>query len=761
MIQNNTIIYNSIFFDRLNIDRKIDLSCLLLHNPKRVQSKEIILNLQKKTYYSPPIQDTLEVSYPKNINNRSEKKHKNNKNILVDRLDLRKYKTKSRVKLRSQIQMNDDDLHIDYNDDIKPPSSNINKKEIRVFKQLKAKKVTKLSQGQKSLTQKNNLIHPKKELESIQKVDSNQILVKGPVSVYELANALCIPETEIIKCLFLKGICITINETLNLEIVKLVAEAYNFSVSISKELYDIQNFVPIKHDIEKYTISYKRAPIVAVLGHVDHGKTTLLDTICKISVSDKEKGGITQAICAYEIIANVGTSTEKLIFLDTPGHSAFSTMRTISTQVTDVCVLVVAADDGLQEQTLEIITKLKDNKLSYVVAINKIDKPNANVSKVRKELAEYEIIGQDLGGDIPIVEVSGLTHKHIDKLLTAIITLTHAKNLTATPKASALGTILDSYINRTKGLIASIIVQDGTLQIGDLLVCGNTISKIRAIINNQNSKVKYAGPSSVVKILGLSNILSSGDSFYVVQDNKFIKKELYYKNKNLKNSFLYTKPVNYSVNLNSNNIFGKHINLIVKTETHASIDALLKVFSNIPQKKVRLNIVSVATGAITTNDIKFASVSNSIIFSFHNSDYSLPLNIKLEAEKLNISIVNFNVIYDLLEHIKNLMLDLVDIEYKENIIGNAIVESTFVVSKGLVAGCSVISGKLKQNDYIRVIRNKNIIHDGKLNSLKRLKEEVKQVFQGYDCGLLSENFNMWQKKDEIIAYELIPLPKHL
>nr|YP_009296391.1 translation initiation factor 2 [Thorea hispida]AOM65326.1 translation initiation factor 2 [Thorea hispida]ARX95886.1 translation initiation factor 2 [Thorea hispida]UNJ79171.1 translation initiation factor 2 [Thorea hispida] len=762
MSAKNNNIYNSIFFDKLNTDRNIDSSCLILYNPKRIQSNEILLKLHKKLYYPNSIQDTTEISYPKNLNTRSEKKHKNSKNLLIDRLDLKKYKNKPKIKSRSQIQINNNDLHIDYNNEIQSP---LDVEEVRSFKQIKTKKITKTSQERKLEIQKNHVISQRNASESIQKVDSNQILFKSSVSVYELANVLSISEIEVIKYLFLKGIRVTINTILPLETAKLVAETYGFSVSISTEIHYMQDCTSVRHNTKEPIILNKRAPIVALLGHVDHGKTTLLDTICQINVSQKEQGGITQTICAYEIKINNQLGIDKLIFLDTPGHSAFSTMRAISTQVTDICILVVAADDGLQEQTLEIIKRLKSNKISYIVAINKIDKPDANISKIRQELADLEIIGQDKGGSIPVIEVSGLTHKNVDKLLNTIIDLANSKNLTATSKACALGTILDSYLNPTKGPIANLIVQDGTLQTGDLLVSGNTVSKIRAIIDNKNNQVEYTGPSSVVEILGLSNILCSGDSFYVIKNDKFIKKELYQKNKNVKHSSIYNKFTSSYFYFNSNNQSydenNKYINLILKTETQSSIDALLKAFNDIPQKKVRLNIMSIAIGQITINDIKFASVSNSIIVSFTNCSNSLTFSTKREAEKLNIFISNFTVIYDLLEYLKNLMLDLVDIEYKEHLIGHAIVKNIFTINKGVVAGCYVISGKLKQNSYIRVIRNKNIIHNGKLSSLKRVKEEVLQVLQGYECGLLSENFHMWQKKDEIIAYELIPQTKKL
>lgn len=758
--------YTSIFLDRLTIDYNREKICIVLHNPKYIQDSTILLNLEQKIYYSSPVQEVLNHGHPKNVANRLEKKHKNNKNFSVDRLDLRKYKDKLKTKSRSQIRINTDDLSADYSE-ITGSTSNANTSIIRSLKQVKPKKVLKVTQNYKPMAQKNNLGQLESETKSMQHAVPKEISIAGPIAVHELANAFSISETEMIKCLFLKGIPTTINAVLDIDTIKLLAQMYDFTVNISKQVSHKQEFNSTKLYDETHLLSLKRPPIVTVLGHVDHGKTTLLDTICKTNISRMEKGGITQTIYPYEVEINYKSSKEKIIFLDTPGHAAFSEMRATSAQITDIGLLVVAADDGLREQSVEIIKQLESNAISYVVAINKIDKQNANISKVKHELATMGVIGLEWGGNVCIVEISALANQNIDQLLNTIIALANSKNLTADPSTMATGTVLDSYINRTKGPIANVLIQQGTMQPGDLLVSGNNISKIRAIMMNNNKKVQKAGPSSVVEILGLSCILNSGDSFKTTKYEKFAKKELL--NHNDKNVLLNkNNKIRKSYFSSNNNImiykskYGsiqyKHINLILKTENEASINALLKLFENIPQKKVKINITSIAVGEITINDIKFASVSNSIVIGFNNS---LNLNTRGEAERLGIIVKSFSIIYDISNYVRELMLNLVDIEYKESIIGHAIVKNLFTVSKGFVAGCIVVSGKLKQGGYIKVVRNKSVIYNGKLSSLKKVKEEVKEIYHKSECGVLSDNFNMWQEKDEIFAYDLTSQPKQL
>lgn len=743
-------------FDTLSSDWTIDQVCKILYNPKQLHSTRVNLNFQQSTGYISSVQDIVSIAHPKTINNRSDKKNKNNKHLLIDRLDLRKYKTKL-IKSRTQIQINDDDdLSSDYSKAVKT-NPDIDASLIRSLKQVKIKKASKTYLDRKSLSLHNKLTSLVNEQKSIQYISPNQIYIRNSVSIHEIAHALSIPETEIIKYLFLKGMLITINTIIDVDTAKLVAENYGFLVNT--RIIENHNHDSVETYIDKTNLSScrKRAPIVTVLGHVDHGKTTLLDTICSTNISTTERGGITQLVSAYEVTIDHNAHPEKIIFLDTPGHEAFSSMRSIGTQVTDIAIVVIAADDGLKEQSMEAIKQLQNNNISYIIAINKVDKPNINIVKVKEELAQLQVVDQKNGGDIPIIEVSALMKQNIDTLLHAIITLANAKKLIANPLAMASGTILDSRLHHTKGPIANILVQNGTLKLGDILMTSNSVSKIRVIISRGTIKVNQASSSSVVEVWGMSSVLESGDSFKIVKNDKVLKKKLNYNflQQNKKSdcylSFNNRKNVQDFHNT-------KQVNLILKMETQASIKVILKALNDIPQKKVRINIISIGIGKITSNDIIFASVSNSVIVGFNNS---LLINIKSEAEKYNISVNNFNVIYDLLAYIKEIMIKLVDIEYTENIIGKAIVESIFTVSKGFAAGCIVLSGKLKKNDYIRVIRKDSIAYNGKLDSLKKVKSEVSEVIYGNECGVLSENFSLWQKKDIIEAYELIPKSREL
>ena len=438
-------------------------------------------------------------------------------------------------------------------------------------------------------------------------------------------------------------------------------------------------------------------------------------------------------------------------------------MRLRCVQITDLCILVVAADDSLQPQSIEAIHYIQKNNLPLIVAINKIDKLNSDILKVKEDLAKHNIISEKSGGTIPIIELSALTNKNIDNLLNRIISLAEFQELKANMNNNAIGSILDSYLDKTKGPVATILIKNGVLKVGNFLVVDNFISKIRAIIGNKQSKLDVAGPSSVVQIWGLSHLPISGSIFESVLDEKQAKKILIKINDSKDFISYNNRNLNNRIRLNplakdKNNFLDKQINLILKTDTHGSIDALIKAFNKIPQNKVQLNILSVTVGKITENDLQLAMISKSIIISFN---IAADNNIKINAEKTNVLIRDFNIIYDLINYIEEQMLQLVNLEYEEKIIGLAIVETVFVVSKGHVAGCIVKSGQLKHNSCIRIKRNKAVLYDGKLSSLKRVKEDVEEVKSGNECGILISNFSQWQKKDEVESYELIPKEKTL
>lgn len=701
---------------------------------------------------------------------RIEKKNKyQSKTIGI--LDPQKNKGKPKKKIRAKIHISEEEDNINNNlidASTMRDNKNLHLSLMRPNKPLK-KKISTYATSMHSHTKiKQSIISNtnKKLISLIPSIVDKKISLPYSLSIQELSSILSIPEADIIKWLFLQGIPVTINQVIDTSIAQSIAEHYGFIVETAKnENHSSSTIKQFNYNILDNTKEQleSRAPIVTILGHVDHGKTTLLDTICKTNNVSFEAGGITQTIAAHDIEIEYKSQKKRIIFLDTPGHEAFSSMRLRCVQITDICVLVVAADDSLQPQSIEAINYIQKNKLPLIVAINKIDKLSSDILKVKEDLTKYNIISEEWGGTVPIIELSALTNKNIDILLNRIISLAEFQELKANMQNNAIGSILDSYLDKTKGPVATILVKNGMLKVGDFIVVDNFISKIRAIVNGKQSKLEFAGPSSVVQIWGLSNLPISGSIFETAVDEKQAKKLLININ-NFKDTISYnSRNLNNRIRLNSstsdkNNLLDKQINLILKTDTHGSIDALIKAFNKIPQNKVQLNILSVTVGKITESDLQLATISKSIIISFN---ITVDNNIKKNAEKTNIIIHDFNIIYDLINYIQEQMLQLVHLEYEENTIGLAIVETIFSISKGYVAGCIVTSGYLKYNSYIRVKRNKVVIYDGKLSSLKRVKEDVEEVKSGNECGILISNFSQWQKKDEVESYELTPKEKTL
>jgi translation initiation factor IF-2 len=748
------------------MSKPVNPNWLKLKNPK------IISVLKDSSSITSTIEPILKVkdSRENSLLQRIEKKNKyQSKTIGI--LDPQKNKGKPKKKIRAKIHISEEEDNINNNlidASTMRDNKNLHLSLMRPNKPLK-KKISTYATSMHSHTKiKQGIISNtnKKLISLIPSIVDKKISLPYSLSIQELSSILSIPEADIIKWLFLQGIPVTINQVIDTSIAQSIAEHYGFIVETAKnENHSSSTIKQFNYNLLDNTKERleSRAPIVTILGHVDHGKTTLLDTICKTNNVSFEAGGITQTIAAHDIEIEYKSQKKRIIFLDTPGHEAFSSMRLRCVQITDICVLVVAADDSLQPQSIEAINYIQKNKLPLIVAINKIDKLSSDILKVKEDLTKYNIISEEWGGTVPIIELSALTNKNIDILLNRIISLAEFQELKANMQNNAIGSILDSYLDKTKGPVATILVKNGMLKVGDFIVVDNFISKIRAIVNGKQSKLEFAGPSSVVQIWGLSNLPISGSIFETAVDEKQAKKLLININ-NFKETISYnSRNLNNRIRLNSstsdkNNLLDKQINLILKTDTHGSIDALIKAFNKIPQNKVQLNILSVTVGKITESDLQLATISKSIIISFN---ITVDNNIKKNAEKTNIIIHDFNIIYDLINYIQEQMLQLVHLEYEENTIGLAIVETIFSISKGYVAGCIVTSGYLKYNSYIRVKRNKVVIYDGKLSSLKRVKEDVEEVKSGNECGILISNFSQWQKKDEVESYELTPKEKTL
>nr|YP_010196982.1 translation initiation factor 2 [Crassiphycus corneus]UAD84786.1 translation initiation factor 2 [Crassiphycus corneus] len=587
--------------------------------------------------------------------------------------------------------------------------------------------------------------------------ESKSVIIDSPLSIEELSIKLQIPPEEIITGLFLQGIPVTVNKIVDISIATQVAQKYNFTVFNQNHEFKLDHQNKLQQ-INSPT-SINRAPIITILGHVDHGKTTLLDAIRNTHFAIKEIGGITQSISAYEVNWKYNSLDKQLIFIDTPGHEAFSSMRLRCAQITDLVILIVAADDGLKPQTIEAIDYIISKKLPCIVAINKIDKADVNITRVSEQLANYNILSTDWGGEILFVEISALKKINIDKLLTAICTLVESINLKADPSQLAQGIILEAYLNRTKGTIVNMVILNGTLKVGDIIVSGNAYGRVKKIINSVGHGLAIAGPSCILQVLGFHSIPQAGKYFHVVPNEKEAKKliadnyssNVIYNTKNLLNSN--AKLHNYK---NKTNV--KNLNLIIKADTQGTIDAVIHSFIQIPQSKIKLNILTSSLGVVSNTDIDLAYSTQALIIAFN---INISTNILNAAEKLNVCLCKFFIIYDLIDYIRNYMLNLIDPEYDKSLIGQAKVETTFSISKGIVAGCIVESGKLKKNALINVYRSDQLVYEGIISSLKQIKNDVDEVIIGNECGIMCADYNLWQSQDLIEVYELYEKPKAL
>nr|YP_010873180.1 Translation initiation factor 2 [Nemalion vermiculare]WGV34307.1 Translation initiation factor 2 [Nemalion vermiculare] len=710
------------------------------------------------------ITETLTNTVENGNNNRTDKRNKvYNKSI--DLLESKKNKVKTKKKIRSKVHINDEDDSLNNrHNNLSKTDKNLELSLMRPTRPLKKREVGNSDKLKAKVSQKKEDIIDT-STKNISNVDSKieKVTLTNPLSIQELSNLLSIPAPEIIKSLFLQGIPVTINQVVDIAVAQSVATTYGIDVSQDAQSESDTNIVCSEIGYEKKQQLEPRAPIVTIFGHVDHGKTTLMNAITQTKTLSVESGGITQTIVAHEVVVKLQNDNNKIIFLDTPGHEAFSDMRLRSMQVTDIGILVVAADDGLKVQTKEAINYLYNHQIPFIVAINKVDKAEAQIHTIMQELSTYNIIPEIWGGDVPTLQVSGLKNINVDQLLSTILTVAKGKNLLADPLMPASGTVLDAYLDKHQGPLASLLIQRGTLRQGDYIITDQVVSKIRSLVSKSNEKIKSSGPSSIVSISGLESIPVSGHLFKVIDDERIAKKQLveYQKNKDkgARNYKRLNNRVTFDLSRKANNkIRTKIINIILKTDSEGTIDAIINAFTSIPQNKVQINIISAGVGDITASDINLAGVSQATIISFNNF---VPAPVKRMISNSTVLSLNFTVIYDLMDYIKTRMLELVETEYAEQITGTAIVEGIFTLSKGVVAGCVVVSGKLKRNSYIKVKRNQEVIHSGELHSLKRIKEDVDEVSIKHECGVMSADFDRWQRKDLIEAYDLIAQDKTL
>ena len=568
------------------------------------------------------------------------------------------------------------------------------------------------------------------------------------ITVKELAERLGKSNVEVIKALILNGVMAAVNQEINFETAEKVVKSFG-GEAIKKE----ENAVLIEREeeiFEEGETLVKRPPIVTVMGHVDHGKTSLLDAIRKAKVTSTEAGGITQHIGAYTVTIN----GEKITFLDTPGHEAFTSMRARGAQVTDIVILVVAADDGIMPQTKEAINHCKAAEVPVIVAINKIDKPGANIDRVKQELSEFGLISEDWGGDTICVPVSAKTGEGLDTLLEMIILTSEMEELKADPERKAKGTVIEAKLDKGRGAVATLLVQNGTLKTGDSLLVGSTYGRIRAMFDDKGKKIKKAGPSIPVEILGLSEVPSAGDKFNVVKDEKTARnmaesRKQKEKADSLMNSHRVSLEDLYS-QIQEGKV--KELAIIVKADVQGSVEALKQSLEKLSTDDVKVRVIHQAVGAITETDITLATASNAIIIGFNVRPDN---NAVTAAEREKVDIKTYRIIYDAIEDIKSAMIGMLEPDYKEVVLGSAEIRTTYKISNvGTIAGCYVLNGKLLRNSDVRIIRDGIVIFESSLASLKRFKDDVKEVNAGYECGLSIEKFNDIKEGDIVEAFTM-------
>ncbi|MGF1997986.1 translation initiation factor IF-2 [Enterococcus casseliflavus] len=574
------------------------------------------------------------------------------------------------------------------------------------------------------------------------------------MNVADIAKKIYREPAEIIKKLFMMGVMVNQNQPLDKDTIELLATDYGIEPQekVQVDIADIDKFFEAEEQIEENLVS--RPPVVTIMGHVDHGKTTLLDTLRHSRVTSGEAGGITQHIGAYQIDIN----GKPITFLDTPGHAAFTSMRARGASITDITILVVAADDGVMPQTVEAINHAKAAKVPIIVAVNKIDKPGANPQHVMQELSEHELIPEAWGGDTIFVEISAKFGQNIEELLEMILLVAEVEDLKADPTQRAIGTVIEARLDKGKGPVATLLVQQGTLHVGDPIVVGNTFGRVRVMTNDLGRRDKAAGPATPVEITGLNDVPQAGDRFVTFEDEKTARAA---GEERAKRALMEQRASSSRVTLD--NLFEslkegelKEVNVIIKADVQGSAEALAASLKKIDVEGVRVNIVHSAVGAINESDVTLAAASNAIIIGF-NVRPTPQAKQQAEAEEVDIRL--HRIIYKAIEEIETAMKGMLDPEFEEKITGQMIVRETYKVSKvGTIAGCYVTEGSIRRDSGVRVIRDGIVIYEGKLASLKRFKDDVKEVKLGFECGAMIEKFNDVKVDDVIEGYVMEEVP---
>ena len=573
-----------------------------------------------------------------------------------------------------------------------------------------------------------------------------EITIPESITVKDLAQEMKKTTAEVIKKLFGFGVMATINNEIDFDTAFLVAQEFGIT-AIKKEVVTEEDILFDDTEDSPEELQ-ERPPVVVVMGHVDHGKTSLLDAVKKTNVIEGEAGGITQHIGAYKVKVN----GREITFLDTPGHEAFTAMRARGAQITDIAILVVAANDGVMPQTVEAINHAKSAGIPIIVAVNKIDLPDANVDKVKQELMQYELVPEEWGGDTIFVPISAKKNQNIDQLLEMVLLQADVLELKANPNKQAKGVVIEARLDKGKGAIATMLVQRGTLDVHDTIVVGSSIGRIRSMVDEKGKKVKKAGPSTPVEIMGLTEVPEAGETFYEVDDEKTAKHLIERRKRQARE-----KSINQVAAVTLDNLFNqmeqgnlKVLNLIVKADVQGSVEAVKQSLEKLSNDEVKVKVIHAAAGAVNESDVTLAKVSNAIIIAFNVRPVSTA---REAAEKDEVEIKQYSVIYQAIEDVEAAMKGMLDPEFEEKVIGTAEIRQTFKISNvGTVAGAYVLTGKVERNSGVRIIRDDVVIHSGNLASLKRFKDDAKEVAKGYECGIQIEGFNDIQEGDILECY---------
>ncbi len=579
-----------------------------------------------------------------------------------------------------------------------------------------------------------------------------KIAITGAMTVQELADLLAIADTEIVKILFIKGMAVSITQNLDIPTITLIANELGVEVETTEPEAEARKVTEMI-DVADLENLHRRPPVVTIMGHVDHGKTTLLDSIRKTKVAAGEAGGITQHIGAYHVDVEHDGKVQQVVFLDTPGHEAFTAMRARGSRVGDIAILVVAADDGVRPQTVEAIRHAQAAEVPIIVAINKIDKEGAQPDRVKQELTQYGLTAEEWGGDTIMVPVSAIKGENLDTLLEMILLVAEVEELSANPDRSAKGTVIEAHLDKAKGAVATLLIQNGSLHVGDMLVAGSAFGKVRAMVDDRGARVEAATPSFAVEVLGLSDVPAAGDEFEAFENEKEARVLASDRADKQRQSRLMQGRVTLTT-LSAQAQEGelKELNLILKGDVQGSVEAIVGALKQIPQNEVQIRLLLAAAGEITQTDIDLAAASGAVIIGF-NTTYAS--GARQAADEAGVDVREYNIIYKLLEDIQGALEGLLEPELVEEPLGQAEVRAIFPVGRGAVAGCYIQSGKLVRNCKLRVRRGGKVIYEGVLDSLKRMKEDAREINAGYECGVGIDKFNDWAEGDIIEAFQMV------